>query len=132
MEHVIPATPTTNPGRDAAALGAGATGLGAAAVTIVAATCCVSPVLAPLIVGVLGAGGAAWAAGLKPFSGYILIAALVLLAGGFWNVYRPGNDCVIGRDVSRSRRWMSRLAKVVLGVGAVCWVGAVFVHVVLP
>ncbi len=43
--------------RDVGALGAATTGVGAAVVTLVAGACCVSPVLAPVIVGVLGASG---------------------------------------------------------------------------
>jgi hypothetical protein len=91
----------------------------------------VSPVLAPLIVGAIGAGGAAWAAGLKPYSTYILAASLLLLAGGFWSAYRPRTLCAAGTDESRPPRWMSRLSKGVLWAGAVCWVGAVVVHLTL-
>jgi len=40
------------------------------------------------VAAVLGAGGAAWAAGLKPYSGLILAAAALLLAYGYRLVYR--------------------------------------------
>jgi hypothetical protein len=133
MERVIPAAPATaTTARAAGALGAGSTGLGAAIVTVVAGTCCVSPVLAPLVVGALGAAGAAWAAGLKPYSGYILAGSVLLLAGGFWSVYRHRSACAVGAGVTRLRRWLSRLAKGVLWVGAASWVGAVIVHLMLP
>lgn len=125
-------TASAQSGREVRALGAASTGLGASVVTIIAGTCCVSPVLAPIIVGALGASGAAWAAGLKPYSGYILIATLLLLAYGFWSVYRPRKDCVVGSSVSQSPRWMSRLSKGVLWAGAVCWLGAVIVRIVIP
>ena len=69
-------------------VGVAAAGAGAAALATAASACCV-PVIAPLIVAVLGAGGAAWAAGLKPYSLAILAAAGLLLAYGFWAVYRP-------------------------------------------
>ncbi len=130
MERVTRA-PRATSASDVGALSAGSTGFGAALVTIVAGTCCVSPVLAPLIVGAIGAGGAAWAAGLKPYSNYILAASLLLLAGGFWSAYRPRTQCVAGTDVSRPPRWMSRLSRGVLWAGAVCWVGAVVVHLTL-
>jgi hypothetical protein len=132
MERVTQPSPPATSASAIGALSAGSTGFGAALVTIVAGTCCVSPVLAPLIVGVLGAGGAAWAAGLKPYSSYILAASLLLLAGGFWSVYRPRTRCITGTDVSRPPRWMSRLSKGVLWTGAVCWVAAVVVRLTLP
>ena len=130
MERVTQA-PRATSASAIGALSAGSTGFGAALVTIVAGTCCVSPVLAPLIVGALGAGGAAWAAGLKPYSNYILAASLLLLAGGFWSAYRPRTRCVVGTDVSRPARWMSRLSKGVLWTGAVCWAGEVVVRLTL-
>jgi len=124
-------SPRTTSASAVGALSAGSTGFGAALVTIVAGTCCVSPVLAPLIVGVIGAGGAAWAAALKPYSNYILAGSLLLLAGGFWSAYRPRSQCIVGTDVPGPPRWMSRLSKGVLWTGAVCWAGAVVVHLTL-
>jgi hypothetical protein len=116
--------------RDAGALGAAGAGVGAAVVTLVAGACCVSPVLAPLIVGVLGASGAVWAASLKPYSAWILIAAGLALAGGFWTVYRPRPAC----DVNgvRPSRVMPRVAKVSLWIGAVCWTAALMLRLMLP
>ncbi len=70
------------------AVGVAAAGAGAAALATAAGACCV-PVVAPLVVAVLGAGGAAWAAGLKPYSLAILAAAALLLAYGYRVVYRP-------------------------------------------
>ncbi len=124
-------TATSKTGRDFRALGAGSTGLGAAIITIIAGTCCVSPVLAPLIVGVLGASGAAWAAGLKPYSVYILAATLLLLVFGFWSVYQPRNDCIVGSSVSAASIWMGRLSKGVLWTGAVFWLSAVIVQIAI-
>lgn len=131
MERLTPSSPRATSASDVGALSAGSTGFGAALVTIVAGTCCVSPVLAPLIVGALGAGGAAWAYGLRPYTNYILAASLLLLAGGFWSVYRPRTRCLTGTGVSRPPRWMSRLSKGVLWAGALCWAGAVVVHLTL-
>lgn len=73
--------------RRLSAWGAVGTGAGAAVLATAATACCV-PVLAPLVVGVLGVTGAVWAAGLKPYSLVIVGAAGVLLAYGFWMVYR--------------------------------------------
>ncbi len=126
-------------GRDIGGVGAATAGIGAAATTVVAATCCVSPVLAPIIVGLLGAGGAAWVAGLKPYSGYILAATFVLLAGGFWSVYRPAVHCVVGEPESEGSRIapamrirLQLIAKGVLWVAAVLWAASVMLHFLLP
>src|SRR5436309_15767954 len=78
------------------AIASASTGVAAAALTVVAAACCVSPVVAPIIVGVLGASGAVWAAGLKPYGWWILAGAFVCLASGFWTVYRPRPSCEVG------------------------------------
>lgn len=117
--------------RDAGALGAATTGVGAAVVTLVAGACCVSPVLAPLIVGVLGATGAVWVANLKPYSWWILAAAGLSLVGGFWTVYRPRPVCDID-DRSARGRVLPRVAKVSLWIGAVCWTAALMLRLVLP
>jgi hypothetical protein len=117
--------------RDAGALGAATTGVGAAIVTLVAGACCVSPVLAPLIVGVLGATGAVWVASLKPYSWWILAAAGLSLVGGFWSVYRPRPACDID-DRSARGRVLPRVAKVSLWIGAVCWTAALMLRLVLP
>lgn len=98
------------------AVGVAAAGAGAAALATAAGACCV-PVIAPLIVGVLGAGGAAWAAGLKPYGLAILALAGLLLAYGFWVVYRPtpvaaGEACPVRRPVS---------ARVVLWLATALW-----------
>jgi hypothetical protein len=119
--------------RDVGALGAATTGIGAAIVTLVAGACCVSPVLAPLIVGVLGASGAVWVASLKPYAWLVLGIAGLSLVGGFWTVYRPRAACDIGgmSDHPRSRL-LPRIAKVSLWIGAIAWTAGLVLRVVLP
>ena len=117
--------------REIGALGAATTGVGAALMTLVAASCCVSPVIAPLIVGVLGASGAVWAAGLKPYGWWILGAAALALAGGFWVVYRPRPACDLG-DVPKPGRVLPVVAKVALWIGAVSWTASFIVRLLLP
>ena len=73
--------------RNLQAIGAATTGTGATLLATAASACCV-PVLAPLLVSVLGVGGSVWAAGLKPYSPYILIVAGASLGFGFWSLYR--------------------------------------------
>ena len=100
-----------NDPRPRGALGAAAAGAGSALAAVLASSCCV-PILAPLIVAVLGASGAAWAAGLKPYSPYLLAGSLALLLFGLWTVYRPRPACPLeGRPTAAGR-----------GVKAVLWV----------
>lgn len=88
---------------------------GASAVAVLASACCV-PVLAPLIVAVFGVAGAIWAASLKPYAPWALLAAGGLLAWGHqrvWSARRGGGtgSGVDGEAAScpptRRRRWVS-------------------------
>ena len=126
-------TTSPSPGgalREAGAVGASAGGIGGALTTIVASACCASPVLAPLFVGVLGASGAAWAAGLKPYRGYILLGSLFMLMFSFWTVYRPRPACPVG-VVPPKPHWSARVVKVVLWTGASLWCAALVVDLSL-
>lgn len=104
------------------AWGAATTGAGAAVLATAATACCV-PVLAPLLISVLGVTGAVWAAGLKPYDLAILGLAALLLAYGFWTVYRrpgaTGEACPAKRPVVV--RW-------VLWLSAVLWLLALAVN----
>ena len=73
--------------RDLHVVGAATTGAGATLLATVAGSCCV-PILAPLLMSVLGVGGSVWAAGVKPYSPYILVVAGASLGFGFWSLYR--------------------------------------------
>ena len=96
---------------------------GTAALATAAGACCV-PVIAPLIVAVLGASGAAWAAGLKPYSLAILVLAGLLLAYGYWVLHRPrsaavGEDCAVRRPLA---------PRVVLWTATALWTAAVLLN----
>ena len=100
-----------------------AAGAGAAALATAAGACCV-PVIAPLIVAVLGAGGAAWAAGLKPYSLAILVLAGLFLGYGYWVLYRPrtaaaGEACAVVRPIA---------PQVVLWIATAFWILAVLLN----
>jgi hypothetical protein len=112
------------------AIGAAATGVGAVGITIVTAACCVSPVLAPIIVGVLGASGAVWAAGLKPYTWVILAVSAACLAFGFWTVYRPRPACSV--KPPRMNAVLDRVSRVCLWFGAVAWAAAVLLRLLTP
>ena len=75
-------------GKSVSAWSAATTGAGAAVLATAATACCV-PILAPLLVSVLGVSGSIWAARLEPYSLVVLLLAGSLLSYGFWTVYRP-------------------------------------------
>jgi hypothetical protein len=129
-EHVT-TEPRTGVAESAGAIATASTGIASALLTLVAGACCVSPVLAPILVSVLGASGAVWAAGLKPYGWWILGASAGFLALGFWSVYRPRPTCSIDNR-SRSNRIMARVSKVSLWIGAVFWVAGAMVRLILP
>jgi mercuric ion transport protein len=109
-------------------LGAGVAGAGSALAAVLASSCCV-PVIAPLIVAVLGASGAAWAAGLKPYNPYILAGSLALLLYGMWTVYRPRPACSPeGCRTSGAGRGV----KAVLWIALSLWTLAALLNLFLP
>lgn len=115
-------------GRDLGGLGAASASVGAALTTVVAGACCASAALAPLIVAVIGASGAAWAAGLKPYTWYLLGGSFALLAGAFWVVYRPQPACPVPEDPNFRDRWLPRLVRPVLWFSAALWMASLFVR----
>lgn len=106
---------TASSREDLQASGAAVAGTGASAAAVVAGACCTGPTLSPVIVGVLGAGGAAWAAGFSSWAPWLLAGALLLLAVGFHRAYRGGRAC---------RRRSTRVARVILWFAGATWVGA--------
>jgi mercuric ion transport protein len=68
-----------------AAISSGLVGAGAAATATAASLCCVGPA----VISIIGVGGAAAAAGLKPYRPLLILGSLVLLGLGFWLSYRP-------------------------------------------
>ena len=95
-----------------------------------AATACCAPVIAPLVVGILGAGGAAWAAGLKPYSGWLLAGSAAMLVYGFWSAYRSLPQCEV--SLGRAARSSSGVVRVVLWVAALLWMVAVAINLFIP
>jgi hypothetical protein len=88
-----------------------------------ASVCCTGPVLAPIVVGLLGATGAAAAAGLKPYTPYLFTLSFAMLAFGFWSVYRARRACALaGSGVSPGAAL--RISQIVLWVAAALWVAS--------
>lgn len=109
-----------------AAAGMAASGTGAAAVATVATVCCTGPVIAPLVVGVLGASGAAWAAGLKPYAPWLLGASFLMLVYAFRSSYRRPAAC--SGAASRRHRVIHLGTRLVLWVSAALWLAATLVN----
>jgi len=125
---VRPGDAPARPLRRLGAIGAAAAGAGSALAAVLASSCCVGPVVAPLIVAALGASGAAWAAGLKPYSPYLLAGSFALLLGGLRLTYRPRQACVDGSCPVRP----GRSVKMVLWAAVALWTLAALLNLILP
>lgn len=112
---------------ETAVVGAATGGVTAAALAGASAACCTGPVLAPIVVAVLGAGGAAWAAGLKPYTPYLFAVSGALLAFGFRTVSRQPTTCRLDRDAASPRpaRAAHRIARLLLWASGLIWLGSV-------
>lgn len=123
-----PAEPTRPVLEAAGAVGSASLGIGAAAGAVAASVCCVGPIAAPIVVGLLGAGGAAWAASLKPYRGYLLLASAGLLGLAFWMVYRPRRTCnPSDRGAATGAR---KLVRPILWFAALVWCAALTINLV--
>ena len=105
------------------AVGTATAGVGAAVTAAVASVCCAGPVIAPIVVGLLGAAGAAAAAGLKPYTPYLFAGSLVMLAFGFLAVHRAGRACAIGAP-PRSVLFSLRISRGILWLAATLWIAS--------
>lgn len=76
------------------------------------------------VVGLLGATGAAAAAGLKPYTPYLFAASFVMLAIGFRSVYLARRSCRIATS-SRALGVSVKISQVVLLTAALLWVVSV-------
>lgn len=109
----------------AKAAGAAVASASAAATATAAAACCV-PVLSPLIVGALGATGAAWLTGLKPWAPFLLAGGLLLLLYAVKTLRRVRQCGVYAH--SRSARWIGRGSALLLGISVLAWVASVLAY----
>jgi hypothetical protein len=106
-----------------AAVGTATAGVGAAVTATLASVCCTGPVVAPIVVGLLGATGAAAAAGLKPYTPYLFVFSLLMLAMGFRSVYRAKSSCLVGAT-SSSPGVAFRVSQAVLWFAAALWIAS--------
>jgi hypothetical protein len=110
--------------RVGAAVGTATAGVGAAVTATLASVCCAGPVVAPIVVGLLGATGAATAAGLKPYTPYLFAISLAMLAIGFRSVYRARRSCTVGGS-TRALDISIKISQAVLWTAAALWVASV-------
>jgi hypothetical protein len=103
------------------ASGAAAGGAGAALLAALGSACCATPALAALTVSLLGASGAAWAAGFEPYAGWMLALALLALGFGYGMVRRAARAC---ESVGCATPRAVRFARATLLVSAAIWFAA--------
>jgi mercuric ion transport protein len=106
------------------AVGTATVGVGAAVTATLASVCCSGPVVAPIVVGLLGATGAAAAAAFKPYTPYLFAISFVMLAIGFRSVYRAKRSC-LATGATRSIGISLKVSQVVLWTAALLWVASV-------
>lgn len=97
-----------------ALLGAGGTVTAAAA-----AICCAGPAIGPLIVGILGAGGAAALAGLRPYSIALLALSGLVIGYSLWRATRVASACAPG-----ARPRSVAVARAILWAAFAVWVAS--------
>jgi mercuric ion transport protein len=93
-------------------MGSAVGALGAAGAAFLGVLCCAGP----LVVAVIGTGGAVAAARLQPYRPYLLGASCVLLGIGFWRSYRRDRACAAD---SGCKVRSSRPTRIVLWIAAV-------------
>lgn len=87
----------------------------------VTGACCAGPALGPLTVSLLGASGAVWVAGLKPYSPYVLGGSFLLLCWGFWSRRRE-RVCAVSEGQRPPR------SAAMLWIASVLWVGSLLTN----
>ena len=107
-----------------AAMGSATVGVGAAVTATLASVCCTGPVVAPIVVGLLGATGAAAAASLKPYTPYLFAFSLAMLALAFRSVYVARRSCIV-TSPNHTIGMSLKTAQAVLWFGAAVWAASV-------
>ena len=80
---------------------------------ILASACC----LGPLVLGLMGLSGAAFAQRFEPFRPYLLIVTYALLGGAFYLTYRPPSACGPGEICAIPRA--NRVGTIMLWIAAI-------------
>ncbi len=80
---------------------------------ILASACCIGP----LVLGLMGISGAAFARRFEPFRPYLLVVTYALLGGAFYLTYRPPAACGPGEACAMPRA--NRAGKIMLWIAAI-------------
>lgn len=98
--------------------------MGAAVAAVLGTLCCAGPV----VVAVLGAGGALAAARLEPYRPYLLGVSFVMLGIGFFRAYRPhpadsdGVFCTARKGrIVRTLLWLAALVTLASALAPWLW-----------
>lgn len=102
-------------GDDIAMSGAATGALGGAALAVLGAACCSTP----LVFSIFGASGALLAASLRPHLVGLLAGSAALLAFGFWRAYRKSPSCNRSKFGRVARQMLWAAAAVCLFAAAV-------------
>jgi hypothetical protein len=98
-----------------------AAGMGVAATAAAVSACCAGPALGPLVVSILGAGGAVALEGLRPYSVLLLAFSGLAVGASFWLNARRARSCTVRGAASIARV----AARAVLCISAIVWLAAV-------
>jgi mercuric ion transport protein len=113
--------------RRLSAVGTSLTSVGAAVTAAAASLCCVGPV----VVSIVGVGGAVAAAGLKPYRPVLLLGSMLLLGASLWLAYHPATEATeAGVGVACPTR-AGRAARAMVWVAAVLWVIAALLPTII-
>lgn len=107
--------------REVGAASSATAGAGSALVATAATACCATPALASMTVALLGASGAAWAAGLQRYAPWLLAFGALALGFGFWSFRRLPASCCPTHAARRRRL----AVQVVLALATALWLGSV-------
>lgn len=110
----------TRTGGELASAAGAAVGIGSAATAAAAAACCSGPALGPLVVAMLGAGGAVALEGWRPFAVPLLIVSALAIGVSLWLTQRGAGRCA--RPARRSP--IALASRSLVWLSALVWVGA--------
>lgn len=112
-----------HPDGELASASGAAVGIGSAAAAAAVAACCSGPALGPLVVMLLGAGGAVALEGLRPYTLPLLAVSAAAIGFSFWLNRRSAARCTRRsplRIAFTSLVWVSVLVWIA-AVGALLW-----------
>ncbi len=101
------------------ALGGALLGAGGSVTAAAAAVCCAGPAIGPLMVAMLGVGGAAAIAGLRPYSFALLALSGIVIGFSLWRSTRAAKACVPDNPPTSFT-----ISRVILWIAMAVWLAA--------